>query len=155
MHKKMQQIVRKSFTFVPLLFGCMSIAVPALLMIDQRNQSSKQSWGTTLLRGFRRRCPSCGHGAIFGSYVKVNERCGGCGLELAAYRSDDAPAYFTIAIVGHLIIPAMLVLEQTSHPASWVHMVIWLPLTLAMTLALLPRIKGTLLGVQWMLKVKG
>lgn len=124
-------------------------------MADRREPGSKQSWSTTLLRGIRHRCPSCGHGAIFGGYVRVNKQCDGCGLDFAAYRSDDAPAYFTIAIVGHFIVPAMLILEQTSHPATWVHMVTWLPLTLALTLAVLPRVKGALLGVQWMLRVKG
>jgi uncharacterized protein (DUF983 family) len=114
-----------------------------------------RSLSAALLRGFRHRCPSCGRGAIFSGYVRLNDHCDGCGLEFGAYRSDDAPAYFTIAIVGHFIIPAMLILEQTSHPATWVHMVTWLPLTLAMTLALLPRVKGALLGVQWMLRVRG
>jgi uncharacterized protein (DUF983 family) len=155
MHKKMRQIVSKSFTFGSLCFGCISIAVPALPMTDRREPGLKQSWSTVLLRGLRHRCPSCGRGAIFGGYVRVNNQCDGCGLEFAAYRSDDAPAYFTIAIVGHFIVPAMLILEQASHPATWVHMVTWLPLTLAMTLALLPRVKGALLGVQWMLRVKG
>lgn len=87
--------------------------------------------------------------------MRINQHCSGCGLELGAYRSDDAPAYFTIAIVGHVVIPAMLILEQTSHPATWIHMVTWLPLTLALTLALLPRVKGALLAAQWMLRVKG
>lgn len=124
-------------------------------MADRREPGSTQSWSAALLRGLRQRCPSCGRGAIFGGYVRVNKQCDGCGLEFAAYRSDDAPAYFTIAIVGHFIVPAMLILEQTSHPATWVHMVTWLPLTLVMTLAVLPRVKGALLGVQWMLRVKG
>lgn len=92
---------------------------------------------------------------MFGGYVRVNDHCAACGLELAAYRSDDAPAYFTIVIVGHFIIPAMLILEQTMRPATWIHMVTWLPLTLVMTLALLPRVKGTLLGVQWKLRIRG
>ena len=87
--------------------------------------------------------------------MRVNQHCAGCGLELGTYRSDDAPAYFTILLVGHFIVPSMLILEQTSHPATWVHMVMWLPLTLAMTLALLPRVKGVLLGAQWMLRIKG
>lgn len=87
--------------------------------------------------------------------MRVNQHCAGCGLELGTYRSDDAPAYFTILLVGHFIVPSMLILEQASHPATWVHMVLWLPLTLAMTLALLPRVKGVLLGAQWMLRIKG
>lgn len=124
-------------------------------MLDHSSSALKQSWSATLWRGFRRRCPSCGDGALFTGYVTVNQQCANCGLALAAYRSDDAPAYFTIVIVGHVIVPAMLILEQTAHPATWVHMAMWLPLTLILTLALLPRVKGALLGIQWMLRIKG
>lgn len=124
-------------------------------MVDHTEPKPHHSWGMTLLRGFRRRCPSCGIGGIFSGYVSVNQHCANCGLELGAYRSDDAPAYFTIVLVGHFIVPSMLILEQTIHPAMWIHMVTWLPLTLVMTLALLPRVKGALLGAQWLLRVKG
>jgi uncharacterized protein (DUF983 family) len=123
-------------------------------MADHTSSQSKQPWSAALWRGFRRRCPSCGHGAIFDSYVRVQDECADCGLALTAYRSDDAPAYFTIVLVGHVIVPAMLILEQTVRPATWVHMATWLPLTLAMTLALLPRVKGALLGIHWVLRIK-
>lgn len=106
------------------------------------------------LRGLRRRCPRCGQGAAFAGYLKVVSRCDVCAVELGSYRADDAPPYVTIFIVGHLIVPAMLLLEQNAHPAVWVHMALWLPLTLGLTLALLPAVKGALLGVQWALKVK-
>ncbi len=106
------------------------------------------------LRGLRRRCPRCGEGAAFAGYLKVAPRCAACGVDLDSYRADDAPAYFTIVIVGHIIVPAMLMLEQTVHPATWVHMALWLPLTLGLALALLPAIKGAMLGVQWTLRVK-
>jgi uncharacterized protein (DUF983 family) len=123
-------------------------------MFDSTKPKLKRSLSVALWRGLRQRCPSCGRGAIFGHYVRINETCAVCGLAFAPYRSDDAPAYFTIAVVGHLIVPGVLILEQTMRPATWVHMVTWLPLTLVMTLALLPRMKGALLGVQWMLRIK-
>ncbi|HEY4135080.1 MAG TPA: DUF983 domain-containing protein [Alphaproteobacteria bacterium] len=109
---------------------------------------------SAFLRGLRRRCPCCGEGAAFTGYLTVAKNCPTCGVELDSYRSDDAPAYFTIVIVGHIIVPAMLMLEQIAHPATWVHMALWLPLTLGLTLALLPFAKGALLGVQWALRVK-
>lgn len=123
-------------------------------MPDLTKPTLKRSLSVALWRGLCQRCPSCGLGAIFRNYVRVNDQCADCGLDLASYRSDDAPAYFTIAVVGHLIVPAMLILEQTMRPPTWVHMVTWLPLTLALTLALLPRMKGALLGVQWILRIK-
>ena len=72
--------------------------------------------GLGLLRGLRQRCPNCGRGKLFGRYLKVNPVCGACGLKLSEFRADDAPPYFTIMIVGHLIVPAMLILEQLHHP---------------------------------------
>jgi uncharacterized protein (DUF983 family) len=87
-------------------------------------------------------------------YATMRPTCAACDLDLEPFRADDAPAYFTIFIVGHLIVPAMLVLEQTLQPETWVHMAIWMPLTLILTLALLPRIKGAVIGVQWALNVR-
>ncbi len=111
-------------------------------------------WFSSLLRGLRCACPQCGEGRLLSHYVKMRPACETCGLELEPYRADDAPAYFTIFIVGHLIIPAMLVLEQTLQPETWVHMALWMPMTLILTLALLPRIKGAIIGVQWALNVR-
>jgi len=108
-----------------------------------------------LWRGFVRRCPECGHGALFAGYLKVNSRCRACGLALGDFRADDAPPYFTMLIVGHIIVPAMLLLEQLHHPPEWLHAALWLPLTLGMTLTLLPRIKGAVIGFQWANRIRG
>ena len=56
--------------------------------------------------------------------------------------------------VGHIVVPGMLLLEQNVHPPSWVHMVTWVPVTLLLTLALLPPIKGAVIGAQWALRMK-
>ncbi|MCC6470801.1 MAG: DUF983 domain-containing protein [Alphaproteobacteria bacterium] len=111
-------------------------------------------WISSLLRGLRQTCPRCGDGRLFGAYITMKRSCNGCGLEYAPYRADDAPAYFTIFAVGHIIVPSMLILEQTLHPATWVHMALWMPLTLGLALVLLPRIKGAVIGVQWALNMK-
>lgn len=106
---------------------------------------------TGLLRGIRRRCPSCAGRTVFAGYLRTVERCPSCGLDVSALRADDAPPYFTIFLVGHIVIPGMLLLEQSVHPDAWVHMAVWLPTTLALTLGLLPFIKGAVIGAQWAL----
>jgi len=108
-----------------------------------------------MLRGARLRCPSCGEGPLYGSYLKVADTCTSCGEELHHHRADDAPAYFTITIVGHIVIGGVLVLERMYAPETWVHMVLWLPLTLLLSLALLPVIKGALVGLQWAFRMHG
>jgi len=84
----------------------------------------------------------------------MQSSCNKCGLEFEPYRADDAPAYFTILVVGHIVVPAVLLVEQTLQPEIWVQMALWMPATLGLTLALLPRIKGTIIGAQWLLNVR-
>ncbi len=79
----------------------------------------------------------------------MNKSCASCGLDLSRYRIDDAPPYFTILAVGHIVVPGMVLLEQFENPPSWLQIMIWLPLTLLLTLVLLPRVKGVLLGLHW------
>lgn len=106
-------------------------------------------------RGFREKCPACGEGKLFKKYLKVVDRCDKCDEEMHHHRADDAPPYFTIFIVGHVIVGGILVLEQAFALPTWVHLAIWLPLTLIMSLLFLPRVKGALVGLQWALRMHG
>jgi uncharacterized protein (DUF983 family) len=113
------------------------------------------STGVGLRRGLRLRCPACGDGLLFARYLKLHPSCARCGLKRDEFRADDAPPYFTILLVGHIIVPGMLLLEQLKHPPSWVHMSLWIPLTLALTLLILPRMKGAVIGFQWAHRIRG
>lgn len=101
------------------------------------------------------RCPACGKGALFARYLRVADACPSCGEALHHHRADDAPPYFTIFIVGHLLVAGALSLEQAYAPPSWVHAAIWVPLTLVLCLSLLPVVKGALVGLQWALRMHG
>jgi uncharacterized protein (DUF983 family) len=98
-------------------------------------------------RGLRGRCPACGLTPIFHGYLRVVDACPHCGAPLGRARADDAPPYFTILVVGHLVIPSMLVLERAESPPTWVQTVIWVPVTLALSLLLLRPIKGATVGL--------
>lgn len=106
-------------------------------------------------RGARLTCPSCGTGPIFQSYLVVAPTCAACGEELHHQRADDAPAYFTMFIVGHIVIGLVLALEQAYAPPAWLHAVLFLPMLLIMSLWLLPRIKGSLIALQWAKRMHG
>ncbi len=110
---------------------------------------------TSLWRGFRLRCPNCDRGRIFHDYLKVAESCTNCGEDLHYHRADDAPPYFTIFIVGHIIIPLVLVVELAYRPPYLVHAVLWLPLAIVLTLILLPVVKGGIVALQWSLFMHG
>jgi uncharacterized protein (DUF983 family) len=106
-------------------------------------------------RGTLGKCPACGEGHLYRAYLKVADNCDRCGEELHHQRADDAPAYFTISIVGHIVVAGALILERALAPATWIHMAIWLPLTLFLCLTMLPAVKGALIGIQWSKRMHG
>lgn len=108
-----------------------------------------------LLRGLACRCPACGKGRIFRAYLKVAPKCASCGEELLHHRADDAPPYFTMVIVGHLLVGGVLAVEKAYSPPLWVQMSIWLPLAVVMILLLLPSVKGGVVAAQWALRMHG
>jgi len=100
-------------------------------------------------RGFAQRCPQCNGSALYGRYLKIRPTCDACGAAVGEIRTDDIAPYFTIMIVGHIIVPMVLWLEKFAAPPTWVHWMIWPLLTTACTFWFLPRVKGAVLG--WML----
>jgi uncharacterized protein (DUF983 family) len=110
---------------------------------------------TAILRGAAWRCPACGKGRLYRSYLKVVDTCAACGTPLHHQRADDAPAYFTMLVVGHVVVAGALTLEQAYAAPTWVHLSLWLPLTLVLSLTLLPVVKGALVGLQWALRMHG
>lgn len=111
--------------------------------------------GTAVRRGLRRRCPNCGIGASFRSYLTLNEACDHCGEPLGHIRADDFPPYITILVVGHLIVPMVLMVEQFYAPSMALQLALWPALTLALTLAGLPIVKGGVVGLMWSLRLRG
>ncbi len=102
---------------------------------------------TALGRGLAGRCPGCGNTRLFRRFLKVTPECSGCGAPLGLARADDAPPYFTILLVGHIVVPLMVVLERTEAPPIWVHAALWLPLTALLAVGLLQPVKGATVGL--------
>jgi uncharacterized protein (DUF983 family) len=109
----------------------------------------KRDVAPAMLKGMRGKCPNCGQGTLFGGFLKVAESCNACGQELHHHRADDAPAYLTILIVGHIMLPLVLGIEELFAPPVWVHVALWGTLIPAACLALLRPIKGMIVGLQW------
>ena len=115
----------------------------------------ERSTSQAMWRGWKQTCPNCGVGPLFARYLKVADTCAHCGEELHHQRADDAPAYFTMFIVGHIVVAAVMAVEMSYEPPLWVHALIWPGLLLGLSLLLLPRIKGTLIGLQWAKRMHG
>ncbi len=111
--------------------------------------------GQSLLRGMRLRCPNCGIGRLFSKFLKVQDSCSHCGEELHHHRADDAPPYVTIFIVGHIVVALVLAVEVAFQPSYLIHALLWLPLSLLLSLFFLPVSKGAIVGWQWALYMHG
>jgi uncharacterized protein (DUF983 family) len=123
-------------------------------MTDLDADTRRDGW-QALQRGWRGRCPSCGKGKMFRAFLKVADHCPACGEELHHQRADDAPAYFVILIVGHIVVPLALSVETAFAASYLLHFALWAPLTLGLSLYLLQPIKGALVAWQWALCMHG
>ena len=111
--------------------------------------------GPAMRRGWARRCPSCGSGPLLRGYLTVRESCPVCGEALHHQRADDGPAYLTILIVGHLMAPLILFVFTKFRPDPLVLASVFSVGTVALSLYLLPRLKGALVAVQWAKRMHG
>ena len=108
-----------------------------------------------MLRGLRGRCPHCGEGKLFYRYLKVEPVCQTCGHDLDRYPADDGPAYFTVLLVGHLVIVPFLIF---CAPLIWkAPVLILVPSALisvaVITLLTLPLVKGAFIGLTYALDI--
>ncbi len=109
------------------------------------------SLSTGMWRGARGLCPVCGEGKLFRGYLSLVTRCSHCGTPLGRLRADDAPPYFVIFLVGHLLVPLVFMVERAYEPPMWVHMAVWLPSFAVACVLLLRPVKGA--TAAWMLRV--
>jgi len=101
------------------------------------------------IAGLRGRCPNCGEGHLFEGFLKVSPACEACGFDLAKADSGDGPAVFVIMIAGFIAAFGALITEVAVHPPVWVHLIVWLPLTLILCLVLLRPMKGLMIAAQF------
>ena len=99
--------------------------------------------------GLRGRCPRCGQGRLFDGFLATAPRCRACGLDYGFIDAGDGPAVFVILIVGFVVVGAALVTEVAYQPPYWLHALLWLPLTLLMTLGMVRPLKGLMISLQY------
>jgi uncharacterized protein (DUF983 family) len=97
-------------------------------------------------RGALKTCPACGQAPLFRGYLKVHPACGHCGEDNGRHRVDDAASYFTVLLVGHLILAPILLIEPLWEMPIWQSLAIVMPVMIGATLIGLPYIKGAVLG---------
>ena len=99
--------------------------------------------------GLRDRCPRCGRGHLFRGFLSLQPRCEVCGLDYAFADSGDGPAFFVMSFVGFIVVALAMWVEFAYEPPLWVHMALWAPLTIVLSLALVRPFKGVLIALQF------
>ncbi len=103
-------------------------------------------------------CPRCGQGRLFragpwdgslGGLIEFAPRCRVCGLDFSQFNVGDGAASFLILIIGAIVVGLAVWLELSRSPPWYVHVALWLPLSLVLTLGLLRFAKALLLAIEY------
>ena len=107
---------------------------------EQYNYEASPFWS-----GLRCRCPQCGKGKLFKGYLKLAPSCSHCGLDMSGAENADGPAAFGTFFVGIVMAFSALIVEVRFSPPTWVHMILWLPLSV---IGILQPLKGVFIAMQ-------
>ncbi|PHR14222.1 MAG: hypothetical protein COA41_17535 [Sphingopyxis sp.] len=90
-------------------------------------------------------CPRCGQKTLFANLTAFASKCRSCGLDFSQYNVGDGPAAFLTLIVGAVVLVLALAVEANFHPPIWVHISLWVPITVAAVVGSLRLSKALLL----------
>ena len=94
-------------------------------------------------------CPRCGARTLFAGWVGFADRCRACGLDIARFNVGDGPAAFLILIIGAVVTGLAIWLQLAADPPWWLHVILWLPLTIAGVIGGLRMAKAALLHSEY------
>ena len=110
---------------------------------------------SVLWRGIQKRCPKCGIGAVLTGYLKPASSCSHCGEDFSHISADDGPAWLTLLIVGHAIVPLILVFGRDNAIPAWFSITSLTLITLFGVYFVLPRAKGAFIALIWVTGATG
>ncbi len=124
-------------------------------MTTEQHETTDRNPRAAMRLGFQLKCPNCSKGRVLHKYLKVKDACGVCDLDLTHARADDGPAYLTILIVGHLAGFGLHIMWSAWAPSPFVLASSVSLAAIGLSLFLLPRFKGALIGFQWAKRMHG
>lgn len=104
---------------------------------------------SALIAGLLCRCPACGSGRLFQGFLSVRERCDVCRADFSGQDSGDGPVPFVIFLVGAVVVGLALFTEVRYAPPVWLHLALWLPLTVFLVLTLMRPAKALMIALQY------
>ncbi len=117
--------------------------------------AAKRDVARAMWQSWRRRCPACGTGPLMKGYLTTRDTCAVCGADLRHTCTNNRPATMTFLVVGLLMAPALGATYALWHPDPMVLSAVFAIGTVALSLWLLPRFKGLMIGFQWARRMNG
>jgi len=111
--------------------------------------------GVAIKRGLRGRCPACGGAALFGRFLKTETRCPACGQNWDVHCADDMPAYLVILVIGHILVPFVVMANLRFDLGMGVQMLLWPTIAILLAMILIQPAKGAVIAFQWARRMHG
>jgi uncharacterized protein (DUF983 family) len=92
-------------------------------------------------------CPRCASISIFKYYIKLLVICPRCGYEINTQIIGDGAAWFAMLLTSIIVSIGALILEVNFQPKLWVHVIIWFPVIVALSVIILRPCKALLLCI--------
>ncbi|WP_284124834.1 DUF983 domain-containing protein [Parerythrobacter aestuarii] len=94
-------------------------------------------------------CPECGGRTLFAGWIKLAPRCRVCSLDYDQFNVGDGPAAFLTLLIGALVVGLAAWLVIAVDPPWWVHVLLWVPLSIGLTIGGLRVAKAALLTSEY------
>jgi len=94
-------------------------------------------------------CPNCGERTLFSGMLKFAQKCRSCGFDIGQFNVGDGPAAILILVIGGFITASAVIFQLKFDPPFWVHMLLWIPLTIIAVIASLRLTKAALLALEY------
>lgn len=95
------------------------------------------------------RCPACENAGLYRGWLSIRPQCPACGLALTEHDVGDGPAFFTITLLGFVVVGLAFAAEIYFRPSYWVHGVIVLGALLVLTPLCLRFFKSYLIALKY------
>lgn len=104
-----------------------------------------------LLHGLRGKCPNCGQGRLFKSYITQNQVCSICREDFSNIHADDGPPWLTILVSGHIMAPLIIYFVTHDIFSEFIETSILIIMALLCVFIILPRAKGLFIAAIWII----
>ncbi|TAL29931.1 MAG: DUF983 domain-containing protein [Phenylobacterium sp.] len=109
---------------------------------------------TSLEAGLRCRCPRCGEGKLFRSFLKIADHCDRCGLDYGFADPADGPAFFVMSGVSIAVMAVWAWSVVAFQPPIWLQFATVFPALFGGALATLQPVKAWLVAEQYLHKAE-